>query len=42
MLKLLSELCRLDGVSGDEGDVRDFLQKRAERYAEDRKTGWGI
>ena len=35
MLKLLSELCRLDGVSGNEGDVRDFLQKRAERYADE-------
>ena len=35
MLKLLSELCRLDGVSGDEGDVRDFLQKRAERYVDE-------
>lgn len=38
MLNLLSELCCLNGVSGNEGEVRDFLQKRAEQYADEVRT----
>lgn len=38
MLNLLSELCCLNGVSGNEGEVRDFLQKRAGQYADEVRT----
>lgn len=34
MLKLLKELCLLDGVSGNEDAVRDYLSERAGPYAD--------
>ena len=33
MLELLKQLCLLNGVSGDEGEVRAFLRAQAEPYA---------
>ncbi len=38
MLELLSQLCALDGVSGDEGAVRDFIAERARPFADSVRT----
>lgn len=34
MLKYFEELCSLNGVSGDEGNVRDYIQAIANKYAD--------
>lgn len=38
MRELLKELCALNGVSGDEGAVRDFIRTQAEPYADSIRT----
>ena len=38
MLDLLKQLCSLNGVSGDEGEVRAFLRTQAEPYADSIRT----
>ena len=38
MLDLLKQLCSLNGVSGDEGEVRAFLRAQAEPYADSIRT----
>lgn len=38
MLELLRQLCLLNGVSGDEGEVRAFLRAQAEPYADSIRT----
>ncbi|MDO5331143.1 MAG: M42 family metallopeptidase [Bacillota bacterium] len=38
MLKYLEELCSLNGVSGDEGNVRDYIKQIAEKYADSVKV----
>ena len=38
MLDLLKQLCSLNGVSGDEGEVRDFLRAQAQPYADSIRT----
>lgn len=38
MLNLLSELCAMNGVSGDEGKVRDFIRAQAQPYADSIRT----
>lgn len=38
MLELLKRLCLLNGVSGDEGEVRAFLRAQAEPYADSIRT----
>lgn len=38
MLELLKQLCLLNGVSGDEGEVRAFLRAQAEPYAGSIRT----
>ena len=38
MLELLKQLCLLNGVSGDEGEVRVFLRAQAEPYADSIRT----
>ena len=38
MRELLKELCALNGVSGDEGAVRDFIRSQAEPYADSIRT----
>lgn len=38
MIELLKTLCRLDGVSGDEDQVRAFLMERAKPYADAIRT----
>lgn len=38
MRDLLNELCALNGVSGDEGAVRDFIRAQAEPYADSIRT----
>lgn len=38
MLELLKQLCLLNGVSGDEGEVRAFLRAQAELYADSIRT----
>ena len=38
MLELLKQLCLLNGVSGDEGEVRAFLRAQAEPYADSIRT----
>ncbi|MEM5779527.1 MAG: M42 family metallopeptidase [Lawsonibacter sp.] len=38
MLELLSALCRLDGVSGDETRVRDFIREQAAPFAHSIRT----
>lgn len=38
MISLLSQLCRLNGVSGDEGLVRDFLCQQASSFADEIRT----
>lgn len=38
MLELLKQLCLLNGVSGDEGEVRAFLRAQAEAYADSIRT----
>ena len=38
MLELLKQLCLLNGVSGDEGEVRAFLRVQAEPYADSIRT----
>ena len=38
MLETLKTLCRLDGVSGDEDAVRDYLREQAGPYADDIRT----
>ena len=38
MLDLLKQLCSLNGVSGDEGEVRDFLRTQAQPYADSIRT----
>ena len=34
MLNLLKELCSINGVSSDEGPVRDFIRSKAQPYAD--------
>ena len=38
MLELLKQLCLLNGVSGDEGEVRAFLRAQAEPYSDSIRT----
>lgn len=38
MLELLKTLCAIDGVSGDEGQVRDFIRAQAQPYADAIRT----
>ncbi len=38
MLELLKELCRLNGVSGDEDRVREFIRAQAEPWANSIRT----
>lgn len=38
MLELLKQLCLLNGVSGDEGEMRAFLRAQAEPYADSIRT----
>ncbi|MCQ2552823.1 MAG: M42 family metallopeptidase [Clostridia bacterium] len=38
MLKYLEELCCLSGVSGDEGNVREFIEAHAKKYADSIRT----
>ena len=38
MLDLLKQLCSLNGVSGDEGEVRAFLRAQAEPCADAIRT----
>lgn len=38
MRELLKELCELNGVSGDEGAVRDFIRAQAQPYADSIRT----
>ena len=38
MIDLLKQLCRQNGVSGDEDAVRDFLREQAEPYADSIRT----
>ena len=38
MREFLKELCALNGVSGDEGAVRDFIRAQAEPYADSIRT----
>jgi len=38
MLELLKDLCRLNGVSGDEDRVRAFIRAQAEPYADSIRT----
>ena len=38
MLELIKELCALNGVSGDEDQVRDFIRAQAESYADSIRT----
>ena len=38
MRELLKELCALNGVSGDEKAVRDFIAAQAAPYADDMRT----
>lgn len=38
MRELLTKLCALNGVSGDEGTVRDFIRAQAEPYADSIRT----
>lgn len=38
MLNTLKELCRLNGVSGDEGEVRQYLADRARPFAHTLRT----
>lgn len=38
MLELMKELCALNGVSGDEDRVREFIRAQAEPYAESIRT----
>lgn len=33
MISLLQDLCTLDGVSGEEGEVRDYIMKKAKPFA---------
>ena len=38
MIDLLKQLCRQNGVSGDEDAVRDFLREQAGPYADSIRT----
>lgn len=38
MLELIKELCALNGVSGDEDQVREFIRAQAEPYADSIRT----
>ena len=38
MLELLKELCRLNGVSGAEDPVRNFIQTQAQPYADSLRS----
>lgn len=38
MMKLLKELCLLDGVSGNEDAVRDYIMERVKPYADDLRV----
>jgi putative aminopeptidase FrvX len=38
MFDLLTELCSLRGVAGDEGQVRDYIRKQAANYADEMNT----
>lgn len=38
MIDLLKQLCSLNGVSGDEGEVRDFIRAQAKPYADSIRT----
>ena len=38
MIDLLKQLCLLNGVSGDEDDVRDFIRNEAKPYATSIRT----
>ena len=38
MLKYLEELCNLSGISGDEGNVRDYIIEHAKKYADNIKV----
>ena len=38
MIDLLKQLCRQNGVSGDEDAVRDFLREQAEPHADSIRT----
>ena len=38
MIKLLEKLCALNGVSGTEDEVREFIKKHASKYTDDIRT----
>ena len=38
MLELLKELCRLNGVSGAEDPVRNFIRTQAQPYADSLRS----
>ena len=38
MIELLKDLCRINGVSGDEDAVRSFIRSKAEPYADAIRT----
>ena len=38
MLELLTTLCALNGVSGDEDQVRNFIREQAAPYANSMRT----
>ena len=43
MIATLKTLCALNGVSGDEDQVREFIRWQAEPYADAiRTTPWAI
>ena len=38
MIEILKELCAINGVSGDEEEVRDYIVSRAQKYADEITT----
>ena len=38
MIRLLEKLCALNGVSGNEDEVREFIRKHASKYTDDIRT----
>ena len=38
MLNILKELCRLNGVSGNEDEVRRYIEEKAAPYADSVRT----
>ena len=38
MIRLLEKLCALNGVSGTEDEVREYIKKHASKYTDDIRT----